>query len=123
MSCAHRQQFDTVLACELFHVRGSRRRVRRSASECEMRPAREKLFSGREGLRADDLCQPKPSRLRRHDLRACSWWLRAGADADVCQRWSGHRRLSELPDIYQGVAPGREDKAIERLDESLAVAA
>jgi hypothetical protein len=85
-------------------------------------PGRAKLFPAREGLTADDPRQPKLSRLRRHDLRhaACSWWLREGADAVVCQRWSGHRTLSVFLDIYQGVAPGREDKAIERLDESLA---
>jgi len=83
---------------------------------------RAKLFPRRGGLKPDDPRQPKLSKLRRHDLRhaACSWWLREGADAVVCQRWSGHRTLSVFLDIYQGVAPGREDKAIERLDESLA---
>ena len=85
-------------------------------------PARSTLFPGRTDLKPDDPRQPKLSRLRRHDLRhaACSWWLREGVDAVVCQRWSGHRTLSVFLDIYQGVAPGREDEAIERLDASLA---
>lgn len=85
-------------------------------------PARSKLFPRREGLAADDPRQPKLSRLRRHDLRhaACSWWLRERVDVVVCQRWSGHRTLSVFLDIYQGVAPGREDEGIGRLDESLA---
>ena len=33
----------------------------------------------------------------------------------MCQRWSGHRTLSVFLDIYQGVAPGREDEGVERL--------
>ncbi len=84
-------------------------------------PARAKVFPRREGLSADDLRQPKLSRLRRHDLRhaACSWWLREGVDAVVCQRWSGHRTLSVFLDIYQGVAPGREDEGVQRLVRSL----
>jgi integrase len=79
------------------------------------------LFPRRPGLRADDPRQPKLSRLRRHDLRhaACSWWLREGVDAVVCQRWSGHRTLSVFLDIYQGVAPGREDEGVNRLVCSL----
>ncbi|HUY64099.1 MAG TPA: tyrosine-type recombinase/integrase, partial [Acidimicrobiales bacterium] len=85
-------------------------------------PARAKLFPRREGLAADDPRQPKLSRLRRHDLRhaACSWWLREGVDVVVCQRWSGHRTLSVFLDIYQGVAPGREDEGVQRLVDSLA---
>src|ERR1019366_6615746 len=69
--------------------------------------------------------QSKLSRLRRHDLRhaACSWWLREGVDAVVCQRWSGHRTLSVFLDIYQGVAPGREDRGVQRLEQSLRGAA
>jgi integrase len=84
-------------------------------------PARSKVFPRREDLPAGDLRQPKLSRLRRHDLRhaACSWWLREGVDAVVCQRWSGHRALSVFLDIYQGVAPGREDEGVERLVRSL----
>ena len=84
-------------------------------------PARSKVFPRREDLPPDDPRQPKLSRLRRHDLRhaACSWWLREGVDAVVCQRWSGHRTLSVFLDIYQGVAPGREDEGIERLVRSL----
>jgi len=84
-------------------------------------PARSKVFPLREDLPADDRRQPKLSRLRRHDLRhaACSWWLREGVDAVVCQRWSGHRTLSVFLDIYQGVAPGREDDGVERLVRSL----
>ncbi|MDA8359152.1 MAG: hypothetical protein M0Z95_23260 [Actinomycetota bacterium] len=87
-------------------------------------PARAKLFPRRADLKADDPRQPKLSRLRRHDLRhaACSWWLREGVDAVVCQRWSGHRTLSVFLDIYQGVAPGRESEGIEHLRTSLAKA-
>ena len=79
------------------------------------------VFPRREDLPADDPRQPKLSRLRRHDLRhaACSWWLREGVDAVVCQRWSGHRTLSVFLDVYQGVAPGREDEGVERLVRSL----
>ena len=84
-------------------------------------PARSKVFPRREDLPAYDPRQPKLSRLRRHDLRhaACSWWLREGVDAVVCQRWSGHRTLSVFLDVYQGVAPGREDEGVERLVRSL----
>lgn len=80
-------------------------------------PARAKMFPPREGLPRDDPRQPKLSRLRRHDLRhaACSWWLREGVDAVVCQQWSGHKTLSVFLDIYQGVAPGREDEGVRRL--------
>ncbi len=84
-------------------------------------PARDKLFPAREGMKTDDPRQPKLSRLRRHDLRhaACSWWLREGVDAVVCQRWSGHKTLSVFLDVYQGVAPGREDEGVRRLVSSL----
>ena len=41
----------------------------------------------------------------------------------VCQRWSGHRTLSVFLDIYQGVAPGREDRGVRRLEQSLRGAA
>ncbi|MDQ6839707.1 MAG: tyrosine-type recombinase/integrase [Actinomycetota bacterium] len=80
-------------------------------------PARRTMFPPRQDLAADDPRQPKLSRLRRHDLRhaACSWWLREGVDAVVCQRWSGHKTLSVFLDIYQGVAPGREDDGVRRL--------
>jgi integrase len=84
-------------------------------------PARNKLFPRRSDLSSDDPRQPKLSRLRRHDLRhaACSWWLREGVDSVVCQRWSGHRTLSVFLDIYQGVAPGREDEGVQRLERGL----
>lgn len=84
-------------------------------------PARAVLFPPRPGLAHDDPRQPKISRLRRHDLRhaACSWWLREGVDAVVCQRWSGHKTLSVFLDVYQGVAPGREDEGVGRLVRSL----
>jgi len=84
-------------------------------------PARCQLFPGRANLAPDDPRQPKLSRLRRHDLRhaACSWWLREGVDAVVCQRWSGHRTLSVFLDIYQGVAPGREEEGVQRLERGL----
>lgn len=82
---------------------------------------RAKVFPARSDLAADDPRQPKLSRLRRHDLRhaACSWWLREGVDAVVCQRWSGHRTLSVFLDVYQGVAPGREDEGVDQLVRSL----
>jgi integrase len=85
------------------------------------KPARSKLFPRRTDLAPDDPRQPKLSRLRRHDLRhaACSWWMREGVDSVVCQRWSGHRTLSVFLDIYQGVAPGREDEGIRRLERGL----
>jgi integrase len=88
-------------------------------------PACATLFPRRPDLAADDPRQSKLSRLRRHDLRhaACSWWLREGVDAVVCQRWSGHRTLSVFLDIYQGVAPGREDRGVQRLEQSLRGAA
>jgi len=85
-------------------------------------PARSKLFPRRDDLPREDFRQPKLSRLRRHDLRhaACSWWLREGVDAVVCQRWSGHRTLSVFLDIYQGVAPGREAEGVRCLERGLA---
>ncbi|MHB1533203.1 MAG: tyrosine-type recombinase/integrase [Acidimicrobiales bacterium] len=84
-------------------------------------PGRAALFPPRDDLPPGDPRQPKLSRLRRHDLRhaACSWWLREGVDAVVCQRWSGHKTLSVFLDIYQGVAPGREDEGVRRLIASL----
>ena len=84
-------------------------------------PGRSALWPLRDDLAPDDPRQPKLARLRRHDLRhaACSWWLREGVDAVVCQRWSGHRTLSVFLDIYQGVAPGREDDGVRRLTASL----
>jgi integrase len=59
--------------------------------------------------------------LRRHDLRhaACSWWLREGVDAVVCQRWSGHKTLSVFLGVYQGVAPGREEEGVAKLEASV----
>jgi integrase len=88
-------------------------------------PARSKLFPRRADLAPDDPRQPTLSRLRRHDLRhaACAWWLREGVDSAVCQRWSGHRTLSIFLDIYQGVAPGREEEGVQRLERGLTGAA
>jgi integrase len=88
------------------------------------RPARAALFPPRPDLPSGDPRQPKLSRLRRHDLRhaACSWWLRSGVDATVCQRWSGHKTLSVFLDVYQGVAPGREVEGVALLERSLAEA-
>lgn len=85
-------------------------------------PARASMFPPRTDLPPDDPRQPKLSRLRRHDLRhaACSWWLRSGVDATVCQRWSGHKSLSVFLDVYQGVAPGREEDGVRKLVASLA---
>ena len=84
-------------------------------------PGRSALWPFRDDLAPDDPRQPKLARLRPHDLRhaACSWWLREGVDAVVCQRWSGHRTLSVFLDIYQGVAPGREDEGVRKLTASL----
>jgi len=84
-------------------------------------PGRALLFPSRADLAPSDPRQPKLSRLRRHDLRhaACSWWLREGVDGVVCQRWSGHKTSSVFLDIYQGVAPGREDDGIRKLTASL----
>jgi integrase len=80
-------------------------------------PGRAALWPLRIDIPAGDPRQPKLAKLRRHDLRhaACSWWLREGVDAVVCQRWSGHKTLSVFLDIYQGVAPGREDEGVKRL--------
>jgi integrase len=84
------------------------------------RPARSTMFPPRPGLPIDSPRQPKLSRLRRHDLRhaACSWWLRTGVDATVCQRWSGHKTLSVFLDVYQGIAPGREEDGVQLLERS-----
>jgi integrase len=84
-------------------------------------PGRAALWPLRKDLPPGDPRQPKLARLRRHDLRhaACSWWLREGVDAVVCQRWSGHKTLSVFLDIYQGVAPGREDEGVQKLAKSL----
>lgn len=84
-------------------------------------PARAKLFPPNPALPADSPLQPKLSRLRRHDLRhsACSIWLRARVDVAICQRWSGHRRLSVFLDVYQGIIPGREKEGIDLLNASL----
>jgi integrase len=90
-------------------------------SEDVWNDARASLFPPRADLPLDDPRQPKLSRLRRHDLRhaACSWWLRSGVDATVCQRWSGHKTLSVFLDVYQGVAPGREQDGVLLLEHSL----
>lgn len=84
-------------------------------------PARAEMFPSRPDLPPDHPRQPKLSKLRRHDLRhaACSWWLRSGVDATVCQRWSGHKNLSVFLDVYQGVAPGREDEGVRKLVASV----
>lgn len=85
------------------------------------RPARAVLFPPIPGLDPASPLQPKLSRLRRHDLRhsACSLWLRSGVDVTVCQRWSGHKRLSVFLDIYQGLIPGREEEGVRLLEDAL----
>lgn len=85
-------------------------------------PARAVVFPLDPDLDPDSPRQPKLARLRRHDLRhsACSLWLRAGVDVTVCQKWSGHKRLSVFLDIYQGVMPGREQEGVESLEALLA---
>lgn len=58
-------------------------------------------------------------RLRLHDLRhaACSMWLNTpGVEVRVACEWSGHKRLSVFLDIYQGIMPGSQEAAKERLD-------
>ncbi len=58
-------------------------------------------------------------RLRLHDLRhaACSMWLNTpGVEVRVACEWSGHKRLSVFLDIYQGVMPGSETSAKQKLD-------
>jgi integrase len=84
------------------------------------KPARAVLFPPRADLPEG---HPQLSRLRRHDLRhaACSWWLRSGVDATVCQRWAGHKTLSVFLDVYQCVAPGREEDGILLLERTLAL--
>ena len=81
-------------------------------------PGRAALFPLDPSIPDDSPLQPKLARLRRHDLRhsACSAWLRAGVDVTVCQRWSGHKRLSVFLDVYQGVMPGREDDGVGALE-------
>jgi integrase len=88
-------------------------------------PGRATLFPLVDGLDVDSPLQPKLARLRRHDLRhsACSMWLRAGVDVTVCQKWSGHKRLSVFLDVYQGVMPGRETDGVRSLEALLASAA
>jgi integrase len=79
------------------------------------------LFPLDDDLDADSPLQPKLAKLRRHDLRhsACSMWLRAGVDVTVCQKWSGHKRLSVFLDVYQGVMPGREIEGLRSLEALL----
>lgn len=85
-------------------------------------PARAAMFPAIEKLDPDSPLQPKLSRLRRHDLRhsACSMWLRAHVDVTVCQRWSGHKRLSVFLDVYQGLVPGRQEEGVRLLEDHLA---
>lgn len=84
-------------------------------------PARRSLFPPRPDVDPDSPLQSKLSRLRRHDLRhsACSMWLRARVDVSVCQRWSGHKRLSVFLDVYQGFIPGREEEGVRLVDGML----
>jgi integrase len=120
----HRELYDVGPGGLVFH-RNNRALDRDMFARSVWEPTCAKLFPSRADLAPDDPRQSKLSRLRRHDLRhaACSWWLREGVDAVVCQRWSGHRTLSVFLDIYQGVAPGREDRGIQRLERSLGRAA
>ena len=84
-------------------------------------PTRRAMFPSRPDLHPDSPLQPRLSRLRRHDLRhsACSMWLRARVDVSVCQRWSGHKRLSVFLDVYQGLIPGREVEGVRLVDAML----
>jgi integrase len=118
---AHRQAFGEGPDGLVFH-RNGRPFDLSVFSDDVWKAARGQMFPPRPGLPLDHPRQPKLSRLRRHDLRhaACSWWLRTGVDARVCQRWSGHKTLSVFLDVYQGVAPGREEDGIRLLTQSLA---
>jgi integrase len=102
----HRELYGEGPGGLVFH-RNGKAFVRNQFAIRVWEPACAQLFPRRADLAPDDPRQSKLSRLRRHDLRhaACSWWLREGVDAVVCQRWSGHRTLSVFLDIYQGVAP------------------
>ena len=84
-------------------------------------PTRRAMFPPRPDLHPDSPLQPRLSKLRRHDLRhsACSMWLRARVDVSVCQRWSGHKRLSVFLDIYQGLIPGREEEGVRLVNVML----
>jgi integrase len=116
----HRNSFGASPDGLVFHRHGAPFDL--SSFDKEVwRPARAHLFPPRTDLPLGDPRQPKLSQLRRHDLRhaACSWWLRTGVDATVCQRWSGHKTLSVFLDVYQGVAPGREKDGIDLLEQSL----
>jgi hypothetical protein len=60
-------------------------------------------------------------RLRLHDLRhaACSMWLNTpGMEVRVACEWSGHKRLSVFLDIYQGLMPGSQGSAREKLEDA-----
>jgi integrase len=118
---SHRQDFGEGPDGLVFHRRGRPFDLSLFARDV-WEPARAEMFPPRKNLAPGDPRQPKLSRLRRHDLRhaACSWWLRSGVDATVCQRWSGHKSLSVFLDVYQGVAPGREDDGVQKLVRSLA---
>jgi integrase len=115
----HREAIEGGPGSLVFH-RGGRPFDLSVFSRDVWEPARAELFPARSDLPPDDPRQPKLSRLRRHDLRhaACSWWLRSGVDAMVCQRWSGHKSLSVFLDVYQGVAPGREAEGVRKLIDS-----
>jgi len=117
----HRRSFGVGPGGLVFHRRGRPFDLTLFARNV-WEPARASMFPPRADLQPDDPRQPKLSRLRRHDLRhaACSWWLRSGVDATVCQRWSGHKSLSVFLDVYQGVAPGREEEGVTKLVASLA---
>jgi hypothetical protein len=57
-------------------------------------------------------------RLRLHDLRhaACSMWLNTpGMEVRVACEWSGHKRLSVFFDIYQGLMPGSQESARQKV--------
>ncbi len=117
---SHRREFGEGPDGLVFHRRGRPFDLSLFARDV-WEPTRAEMFPPRKGLAANDPRQPKLSRLRRHDLRhaACSWWLRSGVDATVCQQWSGHKSLSVFLDVYQGVAPGREDDGVQKLVEAL----
>jgi len=74
--------------------------------------------SGDSRAEAAALCSAL-GRLRLHDLRhaACSMWLNTpGMEVRVACEWSGHKRLSVFLDIYQGLMPGSESSAREKLE-------
>lgn len=81
--------------------------------------------AGTESVEARQALAAALDRLRLHDLRhaACSMWLNTpGIEVRVACEWSGHRRLSVFLDIYQGIMPGSQESARDKLDAAWGMA-